>query len=221
MGSKLLDKFNTHVESAKTVIAKISHDRDKSHPAQKRLAARNALRLDRQAQEQAQTAQVQAVLPVFSNLAEELATAKGWAFKTEHVRSDSDIDSTTLTIRSARFDLSKDHYGEDNLFALQINVAFGADGKPDVTAMMTVQKGMEALLEAFDATPRIKWQDRITFGVTLKSEEQTLALLENWTALQATPDYAEEKDRLKKLQSHSPKRAFQDRPAGMRFGNWA
>ena len=87
--------------------------------------------------------------------------------------------------------------------------------------MMTVQKGMEALLEAFDARPRIKWQDRITFGLTLKSEEQTLALLENWTALQATPDYAEEKTRLKNLQNHSTKRAFQDRPAGMRFGNWA
>ena len=84
MGSKLLDKFNTRVESAKTVIAKISDDRDSKHPAQKRLAARNALRLENLAQEQAQTAKVQAVLPVFCNLAEELATAKGWAFKTDH-----------------------------------------------------------------------------------------------------------------------------------------
>lgn len=220
MGAKLLDKFNTRVENAANVIAKISQNRDNRHPAQKRLALRNALRLDAAAQEQAQMAQIQTVLPVFCDLAEELSTAKGWAFKTEHVKSGAEIDSTTFTLRSARFDLPQNHYGEDNLFALQVNIALD-NGKPEVSAMMTVQKGMEPLLEAFDAKPRIKWQDRVTFGISLKSEEQLLALLENWTALQATPDYTEEKSRLKKLQSQSLKHGFQDNPQSLRFGNWA
>lgn len=221
MASKLLDRFNARVEKTTADVTAIKQQYEQTHPAKKRIADRHSLRLANAAQETIQENQVKNVLPVFHDLAEELATAKSWAFKTEHIRNGSEITSTTLTMRSARFDLSQDHYGDDNIFALQINIAFSPSGKPDVTAMMTVQKGMEPLLDAFDAKPRIKWQDRVTLGVTLHSEEQAIALLESWTALQSTPDYAEEKTRLKKLQTGTPKHAFQDKPRGVRFGNWA
>ncbi|TNE29219.1 MAG: hypothetical protein EP349_06875 [Alphaproteobacteria bacterium] len=221
MASKLLDWFNARVEKTTTDVTEIKRQYEQTHPAKKRTADRHSLRLANAAQDAAQEKQVKAVLPVFHALAEELATAKSWAFKTEHVRDGSEISSTTLTMRSARFDLPQDHYGDDNIFALQINVAFDDHGKPDVTAMMTVQKGMEPLLDAFDARPRIKWQNRVTLGVSLHSEEQAIALLERWTALQSTADYTEEKARLKKLQTGAPKHAFQDKLRGVRFGNWA
>ncbi|MBL1147025.1 MAG: hypothetical protein HND56_10995 [Pseudomonadota bacterium] len=221
MASKLLEKFNARVEKATTAVTGIKRQYEQNHPMKKRMSYRDNLRLANAAQDAVQENRVKNTLPVFYDLADELATAKGWAFKTEHIRDGAEISSTTLTMRSARFDLPQDHYGEDNIFALQINLAFDANGKPDVTAMMTVQKGMDPVFDDFNARPRIKWQDRVTYGVTLKCEEDAVALLEKWTALQSTPDYAEEKSRLKKLQTGTPKHAFQDKPQNMRFGNWA
>jgi len=221
MATKLLDKFNARVEKTKAVITDIKRAHEKTQPAKKNISYRHALRIANAAQDAVQESRVKDTLPVFYALAEELATANSWAFKTEHVRDGDKISSTTLTMRSARFDLPKDHHGEDNIFGLQVNVAFDENGKPEVTAMMTVQKGMEPLLDAFDARPRIKWQDRVTFGVALKNEEQSLALLESWTALQSTPDYVEAKDYLKKVQTATPKRAFQDKPPGLHFSNWS
>ena len=204
MTSYVLETFNKGLENIKQELNQVRAKKDNNSVAQKQRRMMDDMRERTQAAEEQQEQQLKEHFPVFMSLVQDLAKANGYALTLTHVWKNDDpyeIESTNVTLRSARFDLSDHHQGKDNIFSINFHLKIDpATNATEMTAMIPLQRGMDKYLEKHDAKPSLKTKDMVMHRVHFGGAEAAIDLLQRWTALQESPEYKEHKQMLKAIQ---------------------
>lgn len=220
MTSYVLKDFNKGLESIKQELNQVRAERDKNSVAPKRHWLRDEMRERTHAAEQRQEQQLAQHFPVFMSLVQDLAKANGYTLTLTHIWDKNDpykIESTNVSLRSARFDLSDHHRGKDNIFSINFHLKIDpATNATEMTAMIPLQRGMDKYLEKHDAKPSLKTKDMVMHRVHFGGAEAAIDLLQRWTALQDSPEYEEHKQTLKAIQCQTHRL----RGAHRRSSNW-
>lgn len=224
MPSHILKKFQQNLESVTQDLNRVRAQRNKNHIAQKRIKHEELTRAHIREIEEQQSDIIAQKFPVLLQLAQETADVHGYAVTTTHVfdtNSPDEIESTKVTIRSARFDLEKNDYARDHVFALEFSFTVDpVTQQTDITAVMSLEKGMEDYIANHKSRPSIKFQDMITYRFQFDTASDAIDLLQRWTALQDSPEYIERKQYLNSLQNRPTYKSPYYQPKKS-YGNWS